>query len=128
MNHLKLALFIPLFFFSIGCSYTGSLKSEKLMQTRLAVAPNTEIIINKVYIPPNVTLPKHWHPGEEFIYILDGSAIVWQKGKKDIQKTKGEVMKIDYKQVHNATGGPDGANAVIFRVHETNKSERIIVK
>ena len=47
---------------------------ETLLSTQLEGVQGTEVIVSRVVIPPNASLPKHWHPGEEFAYILEGSA------------------------------------------------------
>lgn len=112
--------FIPL----IGAS--DELKIESLLKTKLEGVDGTEVIVSKLYIPPNTSLPKHWHPGEEFVYVLKGSATLWQKGKEDILANEGEVIKVPLKQVHTGITGSEGANLLVFRVHEVGKPERVL--
>lgn len=50
---------------------------DNLLVSQLVGAENTEVVVSRVTVPPNTTLPKHWHPGEEFAYILEGSLILW---------------------------------------------------
>ncbi|MFA0049522.1 cupin domain-containing protein [Vibrio breoganii] len=101
------------------------LKSETLLSSLLEGAPGTEVIVSRVTIPPNTSLPKHWHPGEEFAYIIDGSVTLWQKGKQDVLLTKGQVAKVPLKQVHTAKTGDEGVTVIVFRVHEKGKPERV---
>ena len=103
----------------------GELKLENLLSEDLEGASGIEVIVSRVYIPANTSLPKHWHPGEEFVYILKGSATLWQKGKSDILVKEGEVFKIPLEQVHTATTGNEGVSALVFRVHEKGKPERV---
>lgn len=56
---------------------------ENIMTSPLESDKGKEVIVNKLVVPPNTTFPKHWHPGEEFIYVLEGRAIVWQEGKPE---------------------------------------------
>lgn len=49
---------------------------ETLLSTQLDGVEDTEVIVSRVVIPPNTALPKHWHPGEEFAYVLEGSVIL----------------------------------------------------
>jgi quercetin dioxygenase-like cupin family protein len=79
-------------------------------------------------MPPNISLPKHWHPGEEFAYVLEGSVTLWQKGKDDIVGKAGDVVKIPLKQVHTAITTDQGATLLVFRVHEQGEPERIPVE
>jgi len=103
------------------------LKLENLLSTPLEGVSNTEVIVSKVSIPANTTLPKHWHPGEEFVYILEGSVVLWQKGKADIISKKGDVVKVPLKQIHTAKTQDEGVVALVFRVHESGKPERVKV-
>ena len=103
----------------------SELKLENLLSEELEGAPDIEVIVSRVYIPANTSLAKHWHPGEEFVYILKGSATLWQKGKDDILVKEGEVFKIPLEQIHTAITGNDGVSALVFRVHEKGKPERV---
>jgi quercetin dioxygenase-like cupin family protein len=100
-------------------------KLETLLQSVLEGVEGTEVIVSRVTIPPNTSLPKHWHPGEEFAYILEGSVILWQEGKTDIVGNPGDVMKVPLKQVHTAITKDEGATILVFRVHEQGKPERV---
>ena len=64
------------------------LKVDNILTSKLELVQGTEVVVSHVTIPAGTTLPKHWHPGEEFIYILQGSAIMWQKGKADMALKK----------------------------------------
>ena len=88
----------------------------------------TEVVVSRVVIPPNTTLPKHWHPGEEFAYVLEGSGILWQKGKSDVVLKKGDVIKVPLKQIHTAKALEEGATILVFRVHEKGKPVRVNVE
>lgn len=103
------------------------LKLENLMKATLAGVTGTEVIVSRVTIPANTMLPKHWHPGEEFAYIIEGSLTLWQQGKKDILGKTGDVIKVPLKQIHTAKTNKEGAVVLVFRVHETGKPERIKV-
>ena len=103
-------------------------KLETLLKTVLDGVDGTEVIVSRVTIPPNTSLPKHWHPGEEFAYILEGSATLWQKGKDDIVGNAGDVVRVPLKQVHTAITKDEGATILVFRVHEQGKPERVLVE
>jgi quercetin dioxygenase-like cupin family protein len=97
---------------------------ENLLKAQLDRIEGTEVIVSRVTIPPHTSLPKHWHPGEEFGYVLEGSAILWQEGKEEIVVNAGEVVKIPLEQVHTAITQDEGATILVFRVHEEGKPER----
>lgn len=53
------------------------LKIDNIMTSQLELVEGIEVVVSHVVIPANTTLPKHWHPGEEFIYVLEGSVVLW---------------------------------------------------
>jgi len=104
------------------------LKVDNIMTSQLESVEGTEVVVSHVKIPPNTTLPKHWHPGEEFIYVLEGSAVLWQKDKPDTTLKKGDVFKVPLKQIHTAVTGEEGATILVFRVHEMGQPVRVNVE
>ena len=76
-------------------------------------------------IPAGQALPKHRHPGEEFVYVLEGSAVHVEEGQPDRLLTAGESLVISPGALHTARGGPDGARAVIVRLHPEGTAERV---
>lgn len=106
----------------------GKVTLETLLKTQLEGVDGTEVVVSKVRIPPNTTLPKHWHPGEEFVYILEGKVTLWQQGKKEITGKSGEVIKVPLKQIHTGITGEEGVSLLVFRVHEQGQPERVKVK
>lgn len=103
-------------------------KLENLMHTVLEGVDGTEIMVSRVTVPPHSALPKHWHPGEEFAYVLEGSVTLWQKDKEDTVIGPGEVGKVPLKQIHTAVTGDEGAVILVFRIHEEGQPERILVE
>lgn len=101
---------------------------ETLLSAELEGIEGTEVLVSRVTIPPNTTLPKHWHPGEEFGYVLEGSVVLWQEGEAEISMKKGDVVKVPLKKVHTAITGDEGATVLVFRVHEQGKPERVLVE
>lgn len=103
------------------------LNLETLLKAELEGFEGGEVIVSRVTIPPNTSLPKHWHPGEEFAYILEGSAVLWQDGKEEIVGRAGDVLKVPLKQVHTAITRDEGVVFLVFRVHEQGKPERVLI-
>ena len=82
---------------------------ETLLSTQLEGVEGTEVIVSRVVMPPNTILPRHWHPGEEFAYVLEGSTILRRDGKPDLTALKGELVKISLKEIHSAATTDQGA-------------------
>ncbi len=128
MKKNSLVPIVILILLSIAGVSAGELRLDNLMTATLEGVSGTEVIVSKVQIPANTTLPKHWHPGEEFVYVQSGSATLWQKGKEDILVKEGEVIKVPLKQIHTAITGAEGVSLLIFRVHEQGKPERVMAE
>jgi len=104
------------------------LELATLLKTELQGVEGTEVIVSRVSIPAKTSLPRHWHPGEEFGYVLEGSVTLWQEGKDDIMLREGDVLGVPLKQVHTAVTGDEGVVILVFRVHEQGKPERVLVE
>jgi quercetin dioxygenase-like cupin family protein len=98
-----------------------------LMSSALESAEALEVIVSHVALPPNVTLPKHWHPGEEIAYVLQGSVTLILEGESEKEISEGEVGVVPLKQVHSARSGDRGATIIVFRVHEQGQPGRTLV-
>ena len=123
-----MVLILALILANVTAVGAEEVKLETLLRTQLEGVDGTEVIVSRVQIPANTSLPKHWHPGEEFVYILEGSVTLWQKDKKGITGRTGEVVKVPLEQVHTGITGSEGASLLVFRVHEQGKPERVMVE
>ena len=101
--------------------------SNLRLREPITISEDLEVIISDVVIPPNATVPAHYHPGEEFLYVIEGSAIHVESGKEDQILKAGDAYVIPPEAVHAPRGGPEGARAIVFRVHKQGKPERILV-
>ena len=105
----------------------NKLNLTTLLSGDLERVADTEFVVSRVQIPPNTSLPKHWHPGEEFVYVVSGRMTLWQEGKDELVFVAGEAGKVPLKQVHTAMTGDEGVDLVVFRVHEKGQPERVLI-
>lgn len=101
--------------------------SNQVLRAVLAGHPDVEVIISDVVIPPNSTIPRHYHPGQEFLYMIEGTSVHVEEGKPDLHMKAGDSYAIPPRAIHAPRGGPNGARAIVFRVHQKNQPERILV-
>jgi len=103
-------------------------KVETLLRQELArgFTPDREVIVDLVEIPPDTTLERHWHSGEEFHYYLEGAVEVAIDGGPSITGTPGTVGHVPYKKTHTATTGKSGAKILVFRVHHSGEPMRYL--
>lgn len=92
---------------------------KTLMQMTLAdeFTPGREVLVDLVQIPSGTALDRHWHPGEEFHYYLEGEVEIKVEGEPSIIGMPGGVGHVPFKKRHMAVAGEKGAKILVFRVH-----------
>ena len=108
--------------------YTPPPGSNQMLRAPITIADGLEVIISDVVIPPNRVVPRHYHPGEEFIYVIEGSAVHIEEDKPDRILRAGDTYVIPPEAEHAPRGGDEGARAIVFRVHVEGNKERILVE
>jgi len=72
-------------------------------------------------------LSRRWHPGETFVYVMKGAVVLHLDGKGEIVGKKGDVVEVPFKQVYAARTSDEGAQVLLFRVHEAGQPIRVKV-
>ncbi|MET0180559.1 MAG: cupin domain-containing protein [Novosphingobium sp.] len=101
--------------------------SNERLRTGLTSSPDLEVIVSDVVIAPGEQVPRHYHPGEEFLYLVEGSAVHIEHGAPDRPLRPGDALVIKPGAVHSPRAGSAGARAIVFRVHVKGQPERIPV-
>jgi quercetin dioxygenase-like cupin family protein len=94
----SLAIFIMV---DSAMAQAPGIKRTDLQQHDLST-PGKEMIQVRVDIPPGVLAPSHSHPGEEIIYVLEGTFVYEVEGKAPVTLTAGGVLFIPAGKVHSA--------------------------
>ena len=105
-----------------------ALKIDNLLRDTLALREGVEVIMSYLEMPKETTLPTHYHPGEEYVYMLHGSGELSLKDQSKVIVKSGDVVKVPLKQVHSFSTLDEGAKAVVFRVHEKGQPDRILIE
>ena len=103
------------------------LQADNLLRESIAGVEGKEIIVSRVSLPPHTELPWHWHPGEEFFYVIEGSVTLKRRGEPDLLAETGDAQNIAARIIHTGNTGEQGAELVIFRVHAAGEPERYLV-
>lgn len=88
--------------------------------------PGREVLVDLVEIPPNSQLDRHWHPGEEFHYYLEGDPEITIEGKGLGRPALGTVGHVPFGTLHRAGAGKAGAKILVFRVHTKGEPWRYL--
>lgn len=83
-------------------------------------APGREVVQVRVDIAPGILAPRHSHPGEEIIYVIEGSLEYALDGKPPLTLKAGEVLFIPAGTIHSAknVGGGNAAELATYIVEK----------
>lgn len=111
-----------------GASSANGVKRTDLQQHDLS-APGREAIQVRVDIAPGVTAPNHKHPGEEIIYVLEGTLEYKLEGQPPVTLKAGDVLFIPYGTPHEVKNiGAVNASELATYVVEKGKPLVTLVK
>src|SRR5262249_50571070 len=109
----------------LALSQQPGIKRTDLQRHDLSV-PGGEVIQVRVELAPGVSFPKHTHPGEEIIYVLEGSLEYEVEGKPPVTLKAGEVLFIPVGTVHAARNVGSG-NAAELATYVVEKGKPLVV-
>ena len=85
---------------------------HQVLEGPIAAAPGHSLIVGDLNMPPGAEIPRHYHHGEEFLYVIGGSALVSREGEPDVTLMPGQGLRIAPGTVHWGHAGPEGVRAV----------------
>jgi quercetin dioxygenase-like cupin family protein len=108
-----------------GPAQQSGIRRTDLQRHDLGV-PGREVVQVRVELGPGVAFGKHWHPGEEIVYVLEGSLEYQVEGKPSVTLTAGDVLFIPARAIHVAknVGSGNGAELATYIVE---KGEPLVV-
>jgi quercetin dioxygenase-like cupin family protein len=133
---MKTARIMALTTLIVGSGFAAHVARAQLSGTKLTdlqrhdlSVSGREVIQSRIEIDPGVTSAKHWHPGEEIVYVLEGSLEYYLEGKPPMTLKAGDVLFIPAGTVHAAKniGTGPGAELATYVV-EKGKPLAVVVK
>ncbi|MET0657170.1 MAG: cupin domain-containing protein [Steroidobacteraceae bacterium] len=77
------------------------IKRTDLQRHDLSI-PGREVIQVRVELAAGAAFAKHWHPGEEIIYVLEGSLEYQIEDKPPVTLEAGDVLFVPARTIHAA--------------------------
>jgi quercetin dioxygenase-like cupin family protein len=96
-----------------------------LQQHDLSI-PGREVVQNRVDISPQAPAIKHTHPGEEIIYVLEGSLEYQVEGKPPTTLNAGDVLFVPAEAIH-AVRNVGTTNAAELATYVVEKGKPLLV-
>jgi quercetin dioxygenase-like cupin family protein len=102
----------------VRAQQSGTKRTE--LQRHDLSAPGREVIQVRVDLAPGVVAPRHSHPGEEIIYVIEGSLEYQVDGRPPVTLKAGEVLFIPAGAIHAAknVGSDNGAELATYIVEK----------
>jgi|SRR5688572_7359370 quercetin dioxygenase-like cupin family protein len=123
-RHLPLVL-ATLLAFAAGQAGAQSeaLKRTVLQQGDLSGMPGHQGVLYKAELGPGAAAPKHTHPGDEFLFIAEGTVIIEPEGQEAVTLKAGDTIRMPMGTAHTARNPDSAAPAVViaFLVSEAGK-------
>ncbi len=121
---------------AVGVSGTGVLTAQppikriELMRTDLEGIEGKEGVVAVAEFAPGAAAGKHYHPGHEFFYILEGSIILETEGQPPVTFGGGQVGHNLPKRVHvvKNANSTEPAKAITFLIAGKGEPLSIPVK
>jgi quercetin dioxygenase-like cupin family protein len=100
-----------------------------LSKTDFGVAPGMEAIVLTVDGAPGLVGKKHYHPGDEFIYLAEGTLTLDVAGQGKVTLKKGETLHIPGRVAHQAVNPSQDTpfKAVTFGIFEKGQPDTTVV-
>jgi len=97
---------------------------SQVLEGPIEAAPGHMLILGDLNLAPGAAIPRHWHHGEEFIYVLGGSSVLSRAGEPDVTLVAGQALRIAPGTIHWGQAGPRGLRAVASWVQVDGKPLR----
>ncbi len=85
---------------------------SEVLSGPIQAAPGHHLVTGDLNIPASAPIPRHYHHGEEFLYILGGSTVIVREGQGEMTLRPGQAIRIAPGTVHWGRAGPKGLRAV----------------
>ena len=97
---------------------TGSKRTD--LQRHDLSAPGREVVQVRVDFDPGYASPKHTHPGEEIVYVIEGTLVYEVEGRPPVTVKAGDVLFIPAGTIHAAknVGSTNGAELATYIVEK----------
>ncbi len=100
---------------------------NEVLRGPIVAAPGHSLVVGDLVMPAGGEIARHYHHGEEFLYVLGGSTVVSRPGMPDVLLQAGDSIRIPPGTVHWGRAGKDGVRAVSSWVASDDQPLRVPV-
>jgi len=108
-------------------TYQPPAGSNEVLRGPIDGAPGRELVVGDLVFGAGAPIPRHYHHGEEFLYVIGGQTVVSRPGVADVVLNPGDSLRIAPGTVHWGSAGPEGVRAVSSWVGVEGQPLRVAV-
>ncbi|MEM7023632.1 MAG: cupin domain-containing protein [Pseudomonadota bacterium] len=101
---------------------------NRVLEAPLDLTDDLEVIIDEVFLPPNSSLPAHFHPGEDYVYVIEGMVVHEVEGQEPRTYSAGEAFVVRKDVVHVERTLDQPVRAIVFHVLVAGEPLRVPVE
>ena len=112
----------------VGATYLAAQGAAQITRTEIlrkpaSGIPGKEIVMFLSDVPPGAAASRHFHPGDEAIYMLQGTLVFQPDGEKPFELQAGQSSFNPAKHVHQAKNASASASAKIINCMLAEKGQ-----
>jgi len=112
----------------IGATYVSAQSAGQITRTELLRKPvsgmdGKEVVVFVADIPPGGVASRHFHPGDEAIYMLQGALVFEPEGEKPFELKAGQITFNPAKHIHKATNNSSSEPAKVLNCMLADKGQ-----
>lgn len=96
----------------VVATYQPAAGISEVLRGEIAAAPGHSLVVGDIVGDAGFAIPRHYHHGEEFLYVLGGSAIISREGMADMTLRPDDSLRIAPGTLHWGRAGSEGLRAV----------------
>ena len=124
MKQLMAVLAVAVLVAGVFASPTAKAQQRSVLsKTDISDTPGKEGVVLSVVIPAGLAGGKHYHPGDEFLYLVEGALTIEIDGKAPVTLKPGETLHIPSKAIHRALNPNANAAARVLTFGVFQKGE-----
>jgi quercetin dioxygenase-like cupin family protein len=108
----------------VARSQQTGIKRSELQRHDLSIS-GREAVQVRADFPPGAAVPRHTHPGEELVYVLEGTVEFQLEGQPPVTLKAGEVLFVPSGTVHTAKNVGSG-NSTVFSTYIVEKGKPLL--
>jgi quercetin dioxygenase-like cupin family protein len=118
---------------AVGAGLTGlvnamqHVKLAELYKADLVTSNGKEASIFLAELAPGANMGKHYHPGDAFAYVLEGTMLLEIAGKDSVTLKQGQSGSLPPRTVHDDKNASKTARLKFLVFHVANKGDPLAV-